>query len=412
MKILNLKAENIKKLVAVDITPEGDTVIITGQNGAGKSSVLDAIYWALAGSKHIQDKPIREGAEKGSIRLDLGKYIVERRFTEKASYLTVSAADGAKYPSPQDLLDDLTASITFDPLEFSRMDGKKQYETLRRLVPLEVDIDKLDQENKADFDRRTEVNRKVKDLAAQVSGLKAQIPADAPTDPVDIVSLANEINADKEAIRHRQVLEQTLRQVEQDIILTLQKLQDLRDREKQGKELINAAVVPTAVDLKTKEDRLGKANETNRLVDLQNQAKLKTDDLAKQEAAAEALTAAMAERTKKKEEAIGKAQMPVAGLSLNEGKVLYADIPFEQCSSAEQLRISTAIAMAANPELRVIRIKDGSLLDDAGMNILKAMASEKDFQIWIERVSDSDPIAIVIEEGQVRQPQEQSQKAA
>ena len=57
--------------------------------------------------------------------------------------------------------------------------------------------------------------------------------------------------------------------------------------------------------------------------------------------------------------------------------------------------------MSSNPELRVIRIKDGSLLDADGMAMLKAMASENDFQIWIERVADNDPIAVAIEDGSV-----------
>jgi predicted ATP-binding protein involved in virulence len=83
MKIVNLKAENIKKLVAVEISPTDNTVIVTEKNGSGKSSVLDTIWWALSGTKHIQDKPIRDGQTKASIRLDLGTIIVERVFSEK-----------------------------------------------------------------------------------------------------------------------------------------------------------------------------------------------------------------------------------------------------------------------------------------------------------------------------------------
>ena len=61
MKILKLTAENIKKLKVVEITPQGNVVQITGRNGSGKSSTLDAIWWALAGKEAIQGKPIREG---------------------------------------------------------------------------------------------------------------------------------------------------------------------------------------------------------------------------------------------------------------------------------------------------------------------------------------------------------------
>ena len=76
MKILKLTCENFKKLRAVEITPKGELVEICGKNGAGKSSVLDSIWWALEGTKHIQAMPIRKGADKARIRLDLGEMVV------------------------------------------------------------------------------------------------------------------------------------------------------------------------------------------------------------------------------------------------------------------------------------------------------------------------------------------------
>ena len=83
MKIIKLEAENIKRLVAVEITPDGHMVQISGRNGAGKTSVLDAIWWALAGADAIQAKPIREGETTAHITLDLGEIVVERSFTSK-----------------------------------------------------------------------------------------------------------------------------------------------------------------------------------------------------------------------------------------------------------------------------------------------------------------------------------------
>src|SRR3990170_4767078 len=100
MKILKLTAENVKKLRAVEITPTGELVEITGRNGAGKSSVLDAIWWALAGTKHIQAVPIRKGATKARIRLDLGELIVERRFTPAGAAPAGGEGGGARPTSP------------------------------------------------------------------------------------------------------------------------------------------------------------------------------------------------------------------------------------------------------------------------------------------------------------------------
>ena len=80
MKIISLQAENIKRLVAVHIEPDGSLVQITGKNGAGKTSVLDSIWWALGGTKPHQPQPIRKGQDNAVIELDLGEYIVRREF--------------------------------------------------------------------------------------------------------------------------------------------------------------------------------------------------------------------------------------------------------------------------------------------------------------------------------------------
>ena len=133
MKIISLTAENIKKLVAVKIVPDSHVVEITGRNASGKSSVLDSIWWALAGAKSHQSRPIRRGQTKALIRLDLGDIIVTRKFRENkkgrvTTSLIVETTEGARFPSPQAMLDKLMETLAFDPLEFSRMDASRQYD--------------------------------------------------------------------------------------------------------------------------------------------------------------------------------------------------------------------------------------------------------------------------------------------
>src|SRR5262245_51448409 len=85
LRIIELRAENLKRLVAVTITPKGDLVQITGRNGQGKTSVLDSIWWALGGAKNIQGQPIRKGQERAFVSVKLGaetvKLVVTREFT-------------------------------------------------------------------------------------------------------------------------------------------------------------------------------------------------------------------------------------------------------------------------------------------------------------------------------------------
>ena len=82
--------------------------------------------------------------------------------------------------------------------------------------------------------------------------------------------------------------------------------------------------------------------------------------------------------------------------------VTFQGVPFSQASSAEQIRVSVAMAMAMNPRLRVLRIKDGSLLDDQALAALREQVAENDFQLWLEVVTTStEGGAVIIEDGKV-----------
>src|SRR4030095_1636061 len=206
MKIVKLKAENIKKLVAVEITPAGNLVQITGKNAAGKTSVLDAIYWALAGGENIQEQPIRQGEDHATFELDRGEMVVRRTFNSKdggaTTALTIENKDGLRFKSPQTLLDGLLGRLSFDPLAFMRQEPRRQIETLRTLTG--VDLSKLDAMRQKIYDERTEVNREVNRLNVQVEA--AQVPAGAPTaevsanDVIEKIKEAGVVAKQKEAV--------------------------------------------------------------------------------------------------------------------------------------------------------------------------------------------------------------------
>jgi DNA repair exonuclease SbcCD ATPase subunit len=104
MKIVSLKAENFLRLIAVEISPSGETVLITGKNGAGKSSVLDAIVVALCGKKYLPKKPIRDGQDSAEIIIETEELIVTRKITQEQSYVKVTNKQGHVIPSPQAFL--------------------------------------------------------------------------------------------------------------------------------------------------------------------------------------------------------------------------------------------------------------------------------------------------------------------
>ena len=193
--IVELLAENVKKVKAVRIRPDGSLVQITGLNGNGKTSVLDCIWLALDQKVVDASMPIRNGAQSARIKLDMGEIVVERRITQKGSTLEIFAAEtGVQIKPPQTFLSALLGSLSFDPTAFERMDAKAQYEALRKLVKLEVDLDLLTAQNEADFSRRTDVNREVKALEARIEALPIPDPA-LPTEPIDQSELLDEMQA-------------------------------------------------------------------------------------------------------------------------------------------------------------------------------------------------------------------------
>lgn len=415
MKIVKLKAENIKKLVAVEITPEGNVVKISGKNGAGKTSVLDSIFWALAGTENIQSQPLRQGTTKGKVTLDLGDMIVNRTFTENGSSLVVENKDGLRFKSPQTMLDTLLGRLSFDPLQFMRMEPREQFETLRELTGL--DLSKLDRKREAAYQKRTEINRDIKSLKARMDAIEL-IP-DYPREEVSIAKLTEELREAQTAANDNRVAREGLQrtvglyETEKAHIVeltervseiqaqidnatkTLCRLEaEIADGRKQCESLIDP-------DLNSLAKKISEAETTNRLArQYKEKLKLRQEyDLLNIESSE--LTKRIEECEFDKENAIRNAKMPLEGLSFSDGSVLYNGLPIEQISSAEQLKISMAMAMAMNPKLRVIRITDGSLLDSESMKTIESMSKEKDYQVWIEIVDESGRVGIVIDEGQV-----------
>lgn len=414
MKIIHFFAENVKRLKVVDITPKGAVVEIAGENGHGKTSVLDSIKLALGGlTKDAPSKPIRVGEDKARIELALGTgekiaLIVERSFTDKASYLTVRTEDGAKYPKPQALLDDLLGALTFDPLAFMRSDGAKQYEILRGLVKLDADLDALAAESKEAFEGRRDINRRI---TAKKASLAERDPV-MPTTRIDTneivtrLSKVDEFNSEvREARRTVEQAEARLRAAQDQTAaarLALKKAQLAERAAVDELATVKSHEIPDLIDPAAIKQDLDLATETNaRAEAFEKQETLKAE-ISDLEAEAAELTSLMEAIAARRRAAVEKADMPVKELSFGDGEVLFNGLPIDQASDAEQLKISTAIAAALNPKLRVIRIRDGSLLDDKAMEWLAAFAQDADMQIWIERVGEGGQGAIVLEDGAVR----------
>jgi hypothetical protein len=416
MKIIKLTSQNVKRLSAVEITPTGDLVVIGGANDAGKSSVLDSIMYAMAGGDSLPQKPVRRGATKAKVQLDLGDLIVTRTFTAAGgTSLTVQGKDGKKYGSPQAVLNALTGRLSFDPLDFSRQDPKVQAEILRSMVGL--DFKDLDSEYSRLFGERTISNRRVAQCQA---ALAAMPPAGEPTAPVSIAALVEELKktnthnqANKDIRTLRNNAEERLKHWHERIgslkaeIDRLQKqLVELEANLQSDQGVYNDLSEQLAqrqdIDPTPIQQAIAEAEQTNQR---HNQALIRGDAervLKEAQAEAEALTRALESNRETKAKKIQGAKFPIPGLALGDEGVTLDGIPLNQASSSGRLKVSVAIGLALNPRLKVLLIRDGSLLDDNSMKLVAEMAAQADAQVWIERVEDDKTVSVVIEDGHVK----------
>lgn len=407
MKITRLTAENIKRIKAVEITPDGNLVVIGGRNAQGKTSVLDSITYALAGALSHPDRPIRDGQDKAKIVCELDDLIVTRTFTPKGGSLIVSNKEGAKYASPQAMLDELTGKLTFDPLAFSRMPPKEQVNTLKSLVGL--DFSELDANRQALYDERTLVNREVSKQQANVDGM-TEYP-DTPDNEISVSELMKELAQREAHNREIDAKDDAWSALSDKVIIQSEKVERLKKELEVEDKLLSqmqASQHDQRVEITHRADeneirsQIEGADMINRKVRSNRVRAQRKEGLESKQQKTTALSAEIQAIDDDKVTSLSDAKFPIPGLSFDVNTVLFNGLPFNQASSAEQLRVSVAMGLAMNPDIKVLLIRGGSLLDEDNMAMIAEMVTEADAQIWIERVGGDDEMAIIIEDGTIR----------
>lgn len=402
MKIIKLQAENFKRLRAVEIEPSTGLVAISGRNAQGKSSVLDAIQSALGGvDNKSTPRPIRDGADSAQVVLELDELTVTRTWRQgQASKLVVKSKDGVPVGKAQATLDGLLGKLSFDPLEFASMDAKAQVATLLQLVRLPFDPAKLDAQRAEVFTKRTDVNRHGKQLEARLA-TAPQVPEGTPDTEVSVSELLAQYRAGEQqwagmerATEDAHRAQERVTELEEQLLKARHALEEAQ----QHRAAYDPARMP---DMRWLQAQLDGVEATNANVRTKAQVAAVQAEVAAAMAQSRELTAELERLDKIKRDGLAAAAMPIAGLSFNGDGVTYNGVPFKQASSAEQLRVSLAMAMALNPGLRVIRISDGSLLDSANLKLVADMAAQHDYQVWLEMVDESGDVGFVIEDGAV-----------
>ena len=426
--LIELKADNFKRLTAVAFKVEKDqrVVVITGENSAGKSSVLDSICACIQGKKAIPSKPIKTGHTHSEIIMKTEDLIITRRFTGENTYLDIKDGEGRKYSSPQELLDKMIAAVGFDPLSFANMKTEDQTKTLLKICPVELDLAKNAADYKAAYELRRDLNRSVKDLEAQISAMPS-FDANLPTVEVSVAALVEEINrlqnlqsgelkkddavAKAKAELHlcemgvhgsQADLEEAEKEVKRLKEVLLKKQGDL-DGAKAALDLAEKAAAEKkdySSDVQNARSQINNSENQNQLI----RGKIQKTKLQEQLAALNIRVAKgekfIEDNKQARSNALKAAKFPVDGLSLDDdGIVIYNGVPFSQASTSEQIRVGVALAAAASPNIRIAFIRDGSLLDKKSMLSLQELAEKHNLQVLVERVEDTSPTAIQIVDG-------------
>jgi DNA repair exonuclease SbcCD ATPase subunit len=427
LRLLSYSAENFKKITLARFKPTGALTRIIGKNAAGKTSILDGIAAAIGGKALCPEMPIKRGERTAEVTLDLDQYIVTRKFWLKddeslGSSVSVTGREGAVFSSPQTkILDGLVGDLSFDPLHFQGLKPREQAGIFARLAG--IDLDDHEATRKGMFERRAALSKEAKAQDIRAKGLP--LHKDAPAEPQSAADLMAKLKERQEHNVGVQAINDRLGEIEKGLKNADETIAARDATIKMLTERLAQANKERAEWITHKQDLLGlqvAAVEESKAAAIQDTREIETAIAAtdsvnakvrENQRRAEAITAAAKvqatadELSRKLEEhdlefqgRIAAAQLPVPGLTFDASGVKLDGIPFEQCSGAQRLRTSVAVGLALNPKLKLMLIKDGSLLDSDGMALLAELAEAADAQILVERVDNGHESGVLIVDGE------------
>ena len=435
--VVELCVQNLMRVRMAVVKPKGAPVVVVGgENGAGKSSLIRSLFMALRGKKALPPEPIHRGEERGEAKVDLGDIKVHLVCTQKGEYLKVTTPDG-EVKSAQTFLDRLTGKLVggdpFDPQEFVRLgetpEGRRQQvKTLLSLAGGGFDFGSAEARKAELTQERRLVNKDVERMEGKLALTRAgEVPGEEiPLDDMmkQLQEATEQAARNSEGERALQNMKHNRETAEQDVVRLRERIAELRaeiaetehEIDKRGMEItrLGTLIAKTEdyleehppVDLAGVRQEIAKAEEHNRAVrtkiDANREYAMLRDAIAEKKAISVKLTGEIATIEKEKEEALSRANLPVDGLGFDEGGVTLNGLPFEQAAESDQYRIGMAIALAMIPPdgIRLVYFKDWDALDSKKKILVAKMAEDAHAQVWAQVVKDApDGNCLYIEDG-------------
>lgn len=409
VKINSLEVENIKRVKAVVIQPsENGLTILGGNNNQGKTSVLDAIAWALGGNKFKPSQPYREGsATPPNLKITMNNgLIVERR--GKNSELKVIDPAGNK--GGQQLLNSFVEELAIDLPKFMEMNNKDKANTLLQIIGIGDQLAKLEMEETAIYNERYQVGR-IADQKKKFAEEQPHYP-DAPKELVSTMDLIQQQQAILARNGENQRKRENVQQLQSKFDYEAKQIEQLKAQIEQlennhqstGNDL--AIAQTSAADLQDQSTAELEASLQNiETINIKvranldkEKAELDAEEYAKQyKALDEDIKAVREERMK----LLDSAQLPLPGLSVQEGELIYNGQKWDNMSGSDQLKVSTAIVRKLKPECGFVLLDKLEQMDMTQLEQFSNWLEQEGLQAIATRVSTGDECSIIIEDGYV-----------
>lgn len=417
VKITALEAENVKRIKAVALTPSPTGLtLVGGNNNQGKTSVLDALAWALGGDRFRPDAAQRDGAiAPAHLKVTLSNGVVVERKGKNAS-LTVTDPTGRR--SGQQLLNAFVEPLALDLPRFMDASDKEKADILLRIIGIGAELHTRDLEIKGLYDKRTFTGQ----LAAQKKHFAEEMIAypEAPDEPVSASELIRQQqdilarNGENQRLRAQYAeLEQQVQQCVDELkrtrerIATLQQLADeldakhtkLFNQRETARKTVSQLQDESTAEL---EASIRDIEETNRKVRANLEKSRAEDEAAQHASEYDRLTESIQQKRAERMALLNGADLPLPELSVEDGVLTYKGKHWRDMSGSDQLRVAAAIVRRLNPDCGFVLLDKLEQMDMTTLQEFSAWLEAEGLQAIATRVSTGSECQIIIEDGMVK----------